>query len=69
MRLLFKGELSKDLDEHIRFFSPDSLARVARIAGLEAIRFCAYAWNSTSVPRLPIALAWGFVAVLQRRAT
>ena len=67
IRLLFKGEISKDHDEHIRFFSPASLARAAQIAGLEATDYCPYAWNSISIPRLPVAFAWGFVALLQPR--
>ena len=67
IRLLVKGEISKDHDEHIRFFSPDSLARAAQVAGLEAAKYCPYAWNSISIPRLPVAFAWGFVALLQPR--
>jgi len=69
IRLLLKGEISKDHDEHIRFFSPASLARAARIAGLEATDYRPYDWNSTSIPRLPVAFAWGFVALLQPRRT
>jgi len=69
VRLLFRGEISKDHDEHIRFFSPASLARAAEIADLEAIAYRPYAWNGISIPRLPVAFAWGFVALLQPRKT
>jgi 2-polyprenyl-3-methyl-5-hydroxy-6-metoxy-1,4-benzoquinol methylase len=67
IRLLVKGELSKDSDEHIRFFSLDSLTRIARLAGLEVVNSCPYQWNSTSAPKLPATLAWGFVALLKSR--
>lgn len=59
VRLFLTGELSKDLGDHIRFFSPGSLARVAGLADLEAIAACPYAWNKSAVPRLALALAWG----------
>jgi SAM-dependent methyltransferase len=65
LRLLFSGELAKDFSDHIRFFSPASLARVARLAGLQASALCPYAWNQATLPRLPVALAWGFVALLE----
>jgi 2-polyprenyl-3-methyl-5-hydroxy-6-metoxy-1,4-benzoquinol methylase len=65
LRLLFRGELAKDHAEHIRFFSPDSLARVARSTGLQAVDYRPYAWNAVSIPRLPVAFAWGFVVLLR----
>jgi 2-polyprenyl-3-methyl-5-hydroxy-6-metoxy-1,4-benzoquinol methylase len=64
-RLLFTGELSKNAGEHIRFFSPDLLARVAGLAGLEATDYRAYAWNRKSRPWLPLRFSWGFVALLR----
>ena len=64
-RLFFKGELKKDLDDHIRFFSPRTLARIAREVNLEVVSSRPYAWNRPSAGILPLALAWGFVSLLE----
>lgn len=68
-RLLFTGELSRGHTEHIRFFSPRSLARQARTAGLEVQAVRSYSWNTVSRPRLSPGLAWGFAALLRPHAS
>lgn len=67
IRLLIHGELTGDLDEHIRFFSPRSLTRVCEMAGLQILRYRPYAWSSSPNRALPIGLAWGFVALVVPR--
>jgi SAM-dependent methyltransferase len=64
LRLLMKGELAKDAGEHIRHFSPSSMARIAQRAGLQTVAYRSYAWNRGGQPRVPLSFAWGFVALL-----
>ena len=67
IRLFCNGELTREVEEHIRFFSPRSLAQAAALAGLEIMVSYPYAWNSKSECQLPIAWAWGFVSVFKPR--
>jgi len=64
LRLLLQGDLGSDLSDHIRYFSPKSLARVCRSAGLTVDGMRPYSWNSKLDAALPLDIAWGFVARL-----
>lgn len=66
-RLLLRGELKVEEDEHIRFFSPRSLARIGKSAGLELGGCRPYAWNGSGNYSIPVSIAWGFVALFSPR--
>jgi 2-polyprenyl-3-methyl-5-hydroxy-6-metoxy-1,4-benzoquinol methylase len=68
LRLLIKGELKRELDDHIRFFSPRTLARIAGNVELEVLRSRPYTWNRESAGILPLTLSWGFVSLLRAKS-
>lgn len=68
LRLFLTGDLTIEMQDHIRFFSPRTLARVAERAGLEVVGNRPYAWNRESARGLPVTLAWGFITLLRSQS-
>jgi SAM-dependent methyltransferase len=60
--LLLQGDLGDDFSDHIRYFSPRSLARHCEGVGLRIEALRPYSWKHRLDGALPVSIAWGFAA-------